>query len=422
LIRPPSDFEGVITVPIGLLYLASSIKDIADVKIIDGVVDKIKIDEIKEFKPDYVGITGTNSDYSSMNNIVDAIKDKIGCIVIVGGPYVSCATDISGLNKNIDIVIRGEGEHALREIVQKGLKKGVIKGEYLADMDSCVPSWDLIRLDKYFKGHAYGNVSKSNRHVSILTSRGCPYSCIYCAGHLINGKKWRARSPESIFKEIEYLYRKFKIKEFHIIDDTFNLNIERAEKVFDLIINSRIKIYISFPNGIRADRITPRLLGKMKKAGVYKISYGIESGSPRIQKLIKKELSLDKVKETIRLTVKNRIIPQGFFMIGFPTETEEDYRKTVDFAKNSDLCFASFHKVLSFEGTELHSMTRHSAMDRNYMESDLNYSKIKNLDKKVAKAKREFYLSPKRIWLIFRLVPKRYILENIVNLPKLFVR
>jgi len=417
LIRPYSDFDAL-TVPLGLLYLASYIKDVANVKIIDGVVEKIDIEEIKRFNPSYVGITATNSDYTKLFKLIKEIKSNLKTTLVVGGPYVTCSKNVD--DKDMDIIIKGEGEIVFKKILMDNIKKGVFVGIPLLeqDLNDCFPSWELINLEKYFADRPFGNMSKSKRYISISTSRGCPYGCIYCAADLMNGKKWRARTPEGILNEIKYLYKKYKINEFHIIDDAFNLDIKRAEKLFDLIIESGLKIHISFPNGIRADHITNNLLKKMKKAGVYKISYGIESASPKIQKLIKKNLSLDKVKEAIDLTVKNKIIPHGFFMIGFPTETEDDYRKTVDFAKNSNLCFASFHRVLSFEGTALYDMTQHSATDSDFKGSNVNYSEIKDLGKKISKAKKEFYFSLKRAYIIFRLVPFRNIILNVKKLVK----
>jgi radical SAM superfamily enzyme YgiQ (UPF0313 family) len=189
-----------------------------------------------------------------------------------------------------------------------------------------------------------------------MTSRGCPYRCAYC--HNVLGKKFRVRSPENILEEIKYIHDKFGITDFQIIDDIFNLDMDRAKKICDLIINSGMDLTFAFPNAIRADRVDEELVEKMAQAGTKFTSIAIETASPRIQKLIRKNLNLEKAFKAIHLFARVGIVTRGFFMMGFPTETEEEVLDTIEYAKRSRLCGATFFTVVYYPGTDLYRLAQ----------------------------------------------------------------
>jgi radical SAM superfamily enzyme YgiQ (UPF0313 family) len=323
---------------------------------------------------------------------------------------------------NVDYAVLGEGEDTFPELVDVVMNGGApeevqgigfrnngeaVKTEprtLMTDLDALPqPAWDLLEMEPYFDLPNFNIVVAHKRTMPIFTTRGCPYRCTYC--HNIFGKKARMRSPENVLAEIQVLYEKYGIREFQIIDDVFNINNQRAIEICDLILESGMKIHISFPNAIRGDIVTPELVAKLKEAGTYKINYAIETASPRLQQMVKKRVKLDKLKEAIRITNKAGIWTHGFFMMGFPTETHEEVQATIDYACSSKLNTAGFFVLQPFPGTEIWDQILGMGVDIefdsdlvNYFQATYKISELEpeELQKMAEKANRRFYLNPAR--------------------------
>lgn len=418
------------TQPLGLMYIASCLKrkhPSINIKIIDTRVTKFSREKLRvlleEFHPEITGISAVTMEANSMHELAGIVKATLPeCKVIAGGPHPTSFLKKTLEDMNIDFTVKGEGELTFEELVES-IKKEVdvrkVKGiafrnngdliqteprEYISGLDSLpFPAWDLIDIEAYSR---FWSMSPRGprRYMVIYTSRSCPYHCIYC--HNIFGKGFRARSPENVLEEIDILYNKYGIKELEVVDDIFNLDVQRAERICDLIIERGYDLAIAFPNGLRSDRLDKNLLEKLHRAGTRFISFAVESASLRIQKLIKKNLNLEKVKEAIKTAVELGIFSNGFFMIGFPTETEEEIKHTIKFAINSKLHTAYFFIVKPFEGTELFERFGLNRVSQLKDYTDSSYFKIKyNLsqvdDKKLLKlcqlAYFKFYFNPVRI-------------------------
>ena len=196
-------------------------------------------------------------------------------------------------------------------------------GSSIPDLDSLpYPDYSLVDLEAFSNQYLTFSAKIYQPHANILTTRGCAYRCMYC--HHILGKKFRARSPENVLAEIRFLHERYGVTDFQIIDDIFNFDIDRAKTVCNLLIKSGLKLTLSFPNGVRGDIMDEELIDKMAEAGTKYVSYAVETASPRLQKLIRKNLDLDRVFRAIEYTAKAGIITRGFFMLGFPTETEAE--------------------------------------------------------------------------------------------------
>lgn len=443
LVRVNSDIETA-PVPIGLMYIASYFKERekdAEIKILDGRNKDISreslIDFILDYNPDFLGITSMHAEKEEVRAIVKSIRRKLAkTVIVIGGPYASSDYHEAAKDENIDFVVVGEGEETFFELVQsfnkvhknfdkiKGLvycENGEVKfngyRDFLEDLNAIpFPAWDLINLNDYFFGKkkALENpLQIYKKALPILSSRGCPYQCTYC--HNIFGKKFRARSPENILQEIEFLINNFGIKEIEFLDDAFNIDKIRAEKIFNQIIERKLKIKICFSNGIRLDRIDDRLLNLMKNAGVYRVNYGIESASERIQGIIRKNLNIGIVKNIISQTVKKGILCGGFFMIGFPTETEDEVMHTIRFAISSNLHTAAFGTVTPFPGTEMFHreiLDKKISNDKDFCDAQkisVNLSKVSNkrLEELRYYAYRRFYFDPIRALRIFFGAPSK---------------
>nr|MDO8117718.1 radical SAM protein [Candidatus Sigynarchaeota archaeon] len=283
-----------------------------------------------------------------------------------GGPWPSVEYSRLLEEHAADVVVIGEGERVIVELVEaiaKGQDLSNIRGiAYIIDNKTCIterqdfienldelpfPAWELFPEPK-----RYAIDSKGGRFFPVMTSRGCPYDCVNCTKY-IHGYKIRKRSPENVIMEIKYLRNKFRADEIIIIDDNFNQDIERAEKILDGISQLDFKIHLRFSNGLRADKITPRLAWKLKAAGAYQISLGIESGDQSIVDALKKKLQLNHVSRAIKLLKMEGIKVVGFFMVGLPWDTLHSLIATKRFIQTSNLDHAYLFKVLPVNGTVL---------------------------------------------------------------------
>ena len=441
LVKVPSDMH-VILPPIGLGYLASylknTIKDI-DIIILDCLKEKYDHKKFSEYiskeKPDLVGMTAFTMEIESALKCCEEIKkvDK-NIITVIGGPHVSNSPEQALCNENVDFIFRGEAELGFYELIKSlqdkknfskvpnlGYKeKGKMKfnaTKFVDNLDEIsYPDYDLMKFSEYPKMY----FMKKFPSAPILTSRGCPFSCTFCSAGNLSGKKFRARSPENIIKEIKFLKEKYKIKEFEIWDDNFTMNKERAMKFCNLLIKENINLEWWCPNGLRIETLDEELLRKMKEAGCYAMAVGIETGSEKIQKDMKKNLNLDKAREIVNLAHKIGIRTQGFFIIGYPTETKEDILKTIKFAKELPLDRASFSLFQPLVGSEIYNCLKKEGKLENIDLNKCEYSKpsivpegfknINEVKKLQKKAILEFYLRPK--------VLARFITEN-MNLDQL---
>ena len=199
----------------------------------------------------------------------------------------------------------------------------------------------------------HGTIVKDFPVAPVLSSRGCPYNCDYCAVNSIWKRKYRTRSIENIVDEIELLIKRYGVKEIHFEDDNLTLNRQRVIELCDEIKRRNLKFSWACPNGIRIDTLDEKLLKRMKESGCYSISFGIESGSQKVLDDVHKRLDLKIVPGVVRTARKVGIETKGFFIVGFPTDTEETIRQTVEFAKSLPLDVAAFFVCMPLPGSKL---------------------------------------------------------------------
>jgi len=430
---------------LGLMYLASVVKsrfgNLVQVEIWTLISKPHQLDadilnirqRLDEYEPELVGIRSLSIGKEAFHITAKTVKKwNPQCFVAAGGPYPTDDPDDSLKSGLVDCTVIGEGEVAFTELIEKLLNKedwsdihGIafkqnghiaksIPRTPIVDLDSIpFPDYTLVDLERFSNQFLTFTSKISKPHANIMTSRGCPFRCAYC--HNILGKKFRVRSPENVLNEIRYIYNTYGITDFQIIDDIFNLDLARAKRICDLIIESGMKLTFSFPNAIRGDRVDEELMDKMAEAGTKFISYAVETASPRLQKLIRKHLNLDKVYKAIEYTTKVGIVTRGFFMLGFPTETEEEVLQTIEYAKSSALCGATFFTVVYFPGTELYKLARTLGyfqnedydVQRDYVnvgEGPYDFS-LDTLTFLKKKAIREFAFTKERIDQVMRLLP-----------------
>lgn len=275
--------------------------------------------------------------------------------VIIGGAYATFEFQKAMKDKNIDYAVIGEGEKTMAAIIKSKLKhiekiKGVVyrtkankikltgdseKYENLDDIP--FPAWHLLDINKYFEANKKGvgtRMQTKNPGVTMITSRGCPYSCIFCSIYKIWGRKWRGRSAKNVVDEIELLYKNYNVRNIEFEDDCINVNRQRFIDICDGIVNRKLKINWETPNGLRADLLDDEVVKKMKKSGCKRIRVGVENGDQEfLNSVIKKNLDLKKVEKAVELCMKYKILVDGFFVLGVPGETKATLDKTIELIK-----------------------------------------------------------------------------------------
>jgi len=358
LICPKYDFVGYS--PTGLVSIASIAEELGhDVKIVDMNIQRLPKDRLDY---DLVGITGLSL---WRNSIIETSKMFKSLPVIVGGPWASFSPNNVLAINSIDYVCIGEGEETFRDFLKaypdilgvKGIGYKDNSGKpifndprpFIDDLDKLsIPAWHLLDLEKY-------------ERVSMTSSRGCPFKCVFCAVHKFLGRKWRFRSVQSVLEEIELLVHKFGVKHITFGDSNLTLRMDRFEQICDEIIERKIDTGFDVIQGVRADKLTPILLEKMKKAGFTEIIIAPESGSQRVlDEVIGKKLDLACVEPVVKKCKEIGLFCGAFFVIGFPWETREEIDETLRFAKKlrSYGCSAYVGNAIPLTGTELYYRAR----------------------------------------------------------------
>lgn len=419
LIYPKNTFnkgeEYFVTFPLGLGYLAASLEKAGhQVSVIDSVVEYPKprpiskdlfyiglneeemIRRIKEIKPDIIGINCSFSImFQNVRNLAKSIKEKINIPIIIGGAHPSALPKDVIEEGFFDYILVGEAEDTIVQLVSAiennksiehidGLafkKKGKLvinpKKNYIKDIDTIPwPARHLFPMKKYLytkKSHAF--YTKRKPYTTIITSRGCPQNCVFCSIHTIWGHFWRARSVKDVVDEIEHLNKKYGVKEIHFEDDNLALDKKRIISICKEIINRKIDISWTTPNGISANTLDDEVLNYMKKSGCYKLRIAPESGNDYVRNtLIRKNISSAKIKEVVRLMKKHKIEVSCFFVMGVPGETKKTVRDTINFAKELDIDDVSFAIATPYPGTEMY----YDCIKKGYIEkTDSNFLKPK---------------------------------------------
>jgi anaerobic magnesium-protoporphyrin IX monomethyl ester cyclase len=377
LINPPQAFypgseQPAGNLPIGLMYIAAVLQRAGvTVEILDAFMEatfqkngetitvgmpfeQIK-QEVQNRKPDIVGISGPFTCQIENSIIVSKLTKEVNpdILTVMGGPHVTLVPkEFLEEAKDVDVAVIGEGEYAMLEVAQafEGKKQlSEIQGIAYREKEKVIinpsralienlgelpyPAYDLVDMEHYLNPKKIGYRSFQDRAISMITSRGCPFNCCFCAVHLHMGQKFRAHSAQYVLDHIQYVVDKFKVKNIFFEDDNLTLDVKRFEAICDGIIERNIKIGWETPNGVRADCLNMELLKKMKQSGANSIFVGVESGDQQIlDNVICKSLDLKRVVEFAKDAKQIGLKTGAFYIIGFPGETKENMQRTVDFA------------------------------------------------------------------------------------------
>lgn len=453
LINPPAFSvesyanAGVNAPPLGLAYIASVLETGGhEVEILDCQALELSLyhvrREIEARRPQVVGVTSTTPTIHSALGVVKAAKEIDRDIVtVIGGPHASF-TPRETLNscRELDFVVVGEGEYTTLELM-KALAEGeapeAVEGiafrkagslvetprrAYIMDLDRIpFPARHLLPMNRY------KILGKNATVIHLISSRGCPFQCIFCSSSAMFGKVFRARSVANVIAEIEESLKKYKTRNVEFVDDTFTFNRGRVLEFCDEV--RRRGLDISWGCSSRIDTITKEMMEKMKEAGCSIIFFGIESASQRTLNLIGKGVTVERAVKVIDWAREAGIETLASFVIGFPWETIEDMKCTIRFAKKLKPDFVEFSVATPYPGTPLYELAKGKGLLEVYDWSKYTTIKpvmrgegfsIKDLRRLISISYGLFYLSPafltsqikKRRWIFAAAIP-RYILALI---------
>jgi radical SAM superfamily enzyme YgiQ (UPF0313 family) len=443
LLIKPRCFEGfwfqeLITQPMGIMYIGATLKLAGhEPRIHDCRIDYQDLhllrDTINEWKPDFIGISIIIVELEQTKKIMEVIREVMPDVhVIFGGSWPTANPEESIKTFGADFVVLGEGELVFPQLIDSINRNlpvdsmtgiaSVVNGDTKVNAGRLLsedelnalpfPAWELLDHSIYAKMRSMTGVG-CRPYMSIVTSRGCPYQCAYC--HQTLGKVFRKRSAESVISEMEELRFRYGFKEFEILDDCFNLDRKRMHAILTGV-RDRIKdARLHFPNALRSDVLEPQDMSLFRQAGTVSAHFAIETSSPRLQKLINKNLNIEKASRAIDAAVKEGIYSTGYFMIGFPTETYEEASATVEFAARSSLHRALFFNPKPFAGTQLAKMATNYLPDKNdifnlqkmnYCMGTINISAMSDDELRMIfqTVYKRFYINPKRILRVMILI------------------
>jgi magnesium-protoporphyrin IX monomethyl ester (oxidative) cyclase len=406
-ITRPKDFSAKVVrvsmfFPLGIAYLAAALEKAGgyEIKILDallegditkdiyieggqkiryGLTDEDIAEMIRRFSPDVIGVSclfsAMQPDALNICRIAKAVRNDT--VTVLGGAHASAVpTAMMERCRELDFVVIGEGDKsfidllatlrdggdlsALDGIVYRDAGRMVLlpKTRYIEDLDSLpFPARHLFPMDRYLTNASAHSIYRKSPYTQMITSRGCPFKCSFCALENHWGSRQRVRSAKSVLDELELLVKRYGVREIHFEDDNLTADKKRAAEIFDGIIERGLDISWNVPSGIAVASFDEELLDKMKASGCYSISLAIESGNQDVlSKLMNKPVNLKRVPGLVRKIREAGLESRGFFILGYPGETKETMKETVDFARGLELDWAVFFIASPIPGTKMFSI------------------------------------------------------------------
>lgn len=439
-----SALKGIIAAlaPLNLAELASAILAVGvDCQILDLQLSSNPYQEIettiKSYRPQIVGLTFTSLLYQEAKDIASFIKKLDPKVyILAGGTHATIFSKEVLQASDIDLVVRGEGDYTIQEIV-KGTPPENIKGITYKTTDGAIvsnpnqpliqnldtlplPAWHLLDTSIY---HFPRPFTKKSPAGPIMTSRGCLYACKYCS-NAIFGRTYRAKSVARVIEEFELLL-KSGFQEIMVLDDMFAMDLKRAKAICDEVIKRKFTFPWQIETGLRVNRVDAELFQKLKQANCYKTAFGFESGSDYILKTLNKSATIAQARAAVKWAKAAGMETVGFFMLGLPEDTKKTMDETINFACSLGLDYAKSTIFVPFPATPLFDELDRRGLIRTRDWSKYNFhtaSKVythphlswETLQKYYIKFHRKFYFRPS--YLIRRLIKsikKRELFEDL---------
>lgn len=427
---------------LGLLYAVRALKRAGhQVRVVDGLLDSglDLVHEAEAFGADAVGIKTFSKDMLTSGALLTRVKEaRPEIVTLLGGPHPS-GEPVGTLDRfpSVDFAFRGEAEVGLPKLLSileaerapgpgvlasvEGLAwrkdgRGVANcAHYPANLDDLgLPAWEDMPPDRYPTDYNGKPV------VPVITTRGCPYSCTYCAGHLNTGKKLRHHSMEYLMEMLRHLWEAYRVPYFSIWDDNFTLHRGFAQQFCESYLASGLKMTWGCPNGVRIDTLDRDLLVLMERAGCRVLRVAVEAGTQHIMDHMRRELDMEEIRDKTRLVKEcTRMELHGFFIIGYPAESRSDVLATIRFSRELPLDQAAFFLYTPHPGTLYWDQVAHddatglATFDYDRPSVPLQDAGLAELKRLQRKAYLGFYMRPRV------LARNAAVLLNPANLPTL---
>lgn len=435
LLVTPINRSYVIMPSLGLGYLASiAIQAGHHVSVLNCMKENMSHEDfgsfVRENRFDIIGFQVFSYDLNSVKRHISQIKENSpDSIIIAGGAHpsgdpVGTMQYLSGL----DYAFKGEAEIGFPMLLNRlqnmtpelseipGLiyrDNGTVRvnrPKEVQDLDSLpMPAWDIMKPETYPEA-PHGAFTRQFPTAPIIITRGCPFVCTFCAGKSITGPKVRARSVDNVIEELRYLHKR-GIREFHIEDENFTARKSLVMEFCERLLKEDLGMSWSLPAGVRIDSLNKEMLQMMQRAGCYSMALGIEFGSQRVMDMTKKRLTLEMVREKLKLFEGLNIKTTGFFLFAIPGETIREMEETVDFALELPIDRAQFNNFMPLPGSELWDRLKEEGRlgnidwdrffvhDVAYVDEGIDPAEIKRLQRN---AYIRFYIRPRIIFRIIR--------------------
>ncbi len=405
-IPPAFTFKDAIDVnplpPLGLGYLGAVLENAGiEVKIVDCLLEgwhsKVEVAEnvirvglpfdhieeiIRAYGPDIVGVNNLFTKQRENAHKIYELAKKVdkNIITVAGGAHPTVMPELVLADRNVDYAVLGEGDATIIDLIDViegkrdittldgiGYKENeqvriIAKTKFIQDLDSLpFPARHLLNMEGYFGlKHSHGT-RKKKRFSPIVTSRGCPAKCTFCSAYKVWGRKFRYRSPENVIAEMKEIKEKFGIEEIMFEDDNATLNVQRAEKLFDLMIEEKLNFVWDTPNGVAAFALNEKLIDKIKQSGCYQLNLALESGNQQVlNNIIKKPLKLERAKQLIKYARKIGLAVDIFLIIGMPGETKDHMWDSFRLAKELEIYSPFISIATPYPGSELYDICRNN--------------------------------------------------------------
>jgi len=376
--------------PLGILLIASVLEaEGHNVQVFDPLPGDWKfIEEIKSFNPDIVGISIMTMEYPQALNIVKTLRSEVpNAIYCAGGVHPTALPEQTINDLGLDFVVVGEGEYTMREIcanVQslKDLKnvEGIVYKEngkiitngrrpLIKNLDELPPpARYLLNMEWYLTPPGLVRGEFLKRTLGLFASRGCPYNCIFCGSNNIFGRRVRRRSVANVIEELKLLIKQYDIDGYFFYDDTFTLDPKWVMDFCKALREERI--FLKWGCQVRVNTVSEEMLRSIQEAGCMQIDVGVESGSEKVLKNLKKGTTTEMIKRAFDLIHKTGIRALATFVVGSPGETMEDVEMTLKLAKEISPDYVRFFYLTPFPGSELYDM----AKENRWFDSSIEFS------------------------------------------------
>ena len=380
---------------------------------------------IREFQPDFVATTSKTPYFHQAMRILRSAKEADSRVTtLIGGVHATTFPEETVEDGTVDIVVCGEGEETIREIVdgrdlasiegihykdEQGRSRKNPERKLVSDLDSLAfPVWEGYDLSRY----ANSRLSSRKNPCGLLeTSRGCPYQCNYCNKNIF-GSRCRYKSTERVMEEIRF-YLESGFRELHVVDDSFTQDLDRAKEICAAILRRGFKFPWALFNGVRVDRVDLEFFQLAKRAGCWQVAFGVESGDQGILDRVGKKTTVPKIRKAMEDAKRAGLDTFGFFILGLPGETEDTLKETIRFSKSLPFDMVKYDILVPYPGTPCY---KELLAENRIRTTDWSKYLCHGLDEPVfdhpnlrwetlsfyyKKAFRDFYLDPRFIWRRF---------------------